>query len=68
MKQYAKVGEVINRALIAFREEVDQRVFPDEAHSPYVIEAAEARVAPVALRAPLSSYRGSEGAAAGRNG
>lgn len=40
-KQYAKVGEVINSALLEFKKEVTNGSFPSSAHSPYNISAAE---------------------------
>ena len=40
-KQYARVGEHINAALSEFRQDVEARRFPDDAHSPYGIDAAE---------------------------
>jgi len=36
-KQYARVGDAIGEALLAFRAEVEGRVFPDAKHSPYAI-------------------------------
>ncbi|KAH6779922.1 ketopantoate hydroxymethyltransferase 1 [Perilla frutescens var. hirtella] len=40
-KQYAHVGDVINKALSEYREEVTSGNFPSAAHSPYKIGAAE---------------------------
>ncbi|KAI4376858.1 hypothetical protein MLD38_014569 [Melastoma candidum] len=41
-KQYAQVGEVINKALLEYKEEVTNGSFPGPAHSPYKISASEA--------------------------
>ncbi|KAF5744397.1 hypothetical protein HS088_TW08G01002 [Tripterygium wilfordii] len=38
-KQYARVGEVINKALLEYKEEVTNGSFPGPAHSPYNIGA-----------------------------
>ncbi|XP_074279786.1 3-methyl-2-oxobutanoate hydroxymethyltransferase 1, mitochondrial-like [Silene latifolia] len=40
-KQYAHVGEVINKALSEYKEEVISGTFPSPAHSPYKISAPE---------------------------
>ncbi|GLT33969.1 hypothetical protein SLA2020_085190 [Shorea laevis] len=40
-KQYARVGDVINKALSEYKEEVTNGSFPGPAHSPYKISAAE---------------------------
>ncbi|KAF8068334.1 KPHMT2 [Scenedesmus sp. PABB004] len=40
-KRYAEVGESINRALVQYREEVVDGLFPGQAYSPYAIQAAE---------------------------
>lgn len=40
-KQYAHVGDVINKALLEYREEVTSGSFPSSAHSPYKIGAAD---------------------------
>lgn len=40
-KQYAQVGDVINKALLDYKEEVTNRSFPGPAHSPYKISAAD---------------------------
>lgn len=40
-KQFAHVGEVINKALVEYKEEVASGSFPGAAHSPYKISAAE---------------------------
>ncbi|KAL3622164.1 3-methyl-2-oxobutanoate hydroxymethyltransferase 1, mitochondrial [Castilleja foliolosa] len=40
-KQYARVGEVINKALLEYQEEVTNGSFPSPAHSPYKISAAD---------------------------
>ncbi|XP_028769235.1 3-methyl-2-oxobutanoate hydroxymethyltransferase 1, mitochondrial [Neltuma alba] len=37
-KQYACVGEVINNALLEYKEEVTNGSFPDPGHSPYKID------------------------------
>ncbi|XP_028787762.1 3-methyl-2-oxobutanoate hydroxymethyltransferase 2, mitochondrial-like [Neltuma alba] len=40
-KQYAHVGEVINKALVEYKEEVTNGSFPDLAHSPYKINETD---------------------------
>ncbi|KAL2892114.1 3-methyl-2-oxobutanoate hydroxymethyltransferase 1 mitochondrial [Bienertia sinuspersici] len=40
-KQYARVGDVINKALLELKDEVIKGTFPGPAHSPYKISAAE---------------------------
>ncbi|KDP36668.1 hypothetical protein JCGZ_07886 [Jatropha curcas] len=40
-KQYAQVGDVINKALLEYKEEVTNSSFPGPAHSPYKINAAD---------------------------
>ncbi|KAI9109899.1 hypothetical protein K1719_018940 [Acacia pycnantha] len=40
-KQYARVGEVINKALLEYKEEVTSSSFPGPAHSPYKINDAD---------------------------
>lgn len=40
-KQYAHVGDVINKALLEYQEEVTNGSFPSAAHSPYKISAAD---------------------------
>lgn len=40
-KQYAHVGDVINKALTEYKEEVTSGSFPGPAHSPYNINAAD---------------------------
>lgn len=40
-KQYAKVGEVINKALMDYKEEVSKNLFPGPSHSPYKITTSE---------------------------
>ncbi|KAL8534815.1 hypothetical protein ACS0TY_010740 [Phlomoides rotata] len=40
-KHYASVGDVINKALVQYREEVTNGSFPSSAHSPYKISAAD---------------------------
>lgn len=39
-KQYAHVGDVINEALLEYKEEVTNGSFPGPAHSPYTISAS----------------------------
>ncbi|XP_059651098.1 3-methyl-2-oxobutanoate hydroxymethyltransferase 1, mitochondrial-like [Cornus florida] len=41
VKQYAHVGEVINKALLEYKEEVINGSFPGPIHSPYKINAAD---------------------------
>ncbi|KAK7292730.1 hypothetical protein RJT34_15582 [Clitoria ternatea] len=41
-KQYAHVGDVINKALVEYKEEVTNGSFPDAKHSPYKISEADA--------------------------
>ncbi|KAK2999402.1 hypothetical protein RJ639_023167 [Escallonia herrerae] len=40
-KQYGQVGDVINKALLAYKEEVTNGSFPGPAHSPYKIGSAD---------------------------
>ncbi|KAH8489022.1 hypothetical protein H0E87_024603 [Populus deltoides] len=40
-KQYAHVGDVINKALVEYKEEVANGSFPGPAHSPYKINETE---------------------------
>ncbi|KAJ9188283.1 hypothetical protein P3X46_003654 [Hevea brasiliensis] len=40
-KQYARVGDVINKALLEYKEEVSNGSFPCPAYSPYKISAAD---------------------------
>ncbi|KAK3441653.1 hypothetical protein EUGRSUZ_B01984 [Eucalyptus grandis] len=40
-KQYAQVGDVINKALLEYKEEVTSGSFPGPAHSPYAISPAD---------------------------
>ncbi|EEF50592.1 3-methyl-2-oxobutanoate hydroxymethyltransferase 1, mitochondrial [Ricinus communis] len=40
-KQFARVGDVINKALLEYKEEVINGSFPGPAHSPYKISAAD---------------------------
>lgn len=40
-KQYAEVGDVINKALVEYKDEVTKGTFPGAAHSPYKISASE---------------------------
>ncbi|KAL2490320.1 3-methyl-2-oxobutanoate hydroxymethyltransferase 1 [Abeliophyllum distichum] len=40
-KQYAHVGDIINKALLEYKEEVTNGSFPSSAHSPYKIGATE---------------------------
>ncbi|XP_058754292.1 3-methyl-2-oxobutanoate hydroxymethyltransferase 1, mitochondrial-like [Vicia villosa] len=41
-KQYARVGDVINKALLEYKEDVTNGSFPDAKHSPYKISEADA--------------------------
>ncbi|MED6195125.1 3-methyl-2-oxobutanoate hydroxymethyltransferase 1, mitochondrial, variant 3 [Stylosanthes scabra] len=41
-KQYARIGDVINKALLEYKEEVTNGSFPDARHSPYKISEADA--------------------------
>ncbi|XP_050387657.1 3-methyl-2-oxobutanoate hydroxymethyltransferase 2, mitochondrial-like [Argentina anserina] len=40
-KQFAQVGDVINKALVNYKEEVTSGTFPGAAHSPYKINSVE---------------------------
>ncbi|XP_009784538.1 3-methyl-2-oxobutanoate hydroxymethyltransferase 1, mitochondrial-like [Nicotiana sylvestris] len=40
-KQFGQVGDVINKALLQYKEEVTNGSFPSSAHSPYKIGAAD---------------------------
>ncbi|XP_004308335.1 PREDICTED: 3-methyl-2-oxobutanoate hydroxymethyltransferase-like [Fragaria vesca subsp. vesca] len=40
-KQYAHVGDIINRALLEYKEEVNSGAFPGASQSPYKINAAD---------------------------
>lgn len=40
-KQYAQIGDVINKALLDYKEEVTKGSFPGPAHSPYKISTAD---------------------------
>ena len=40
-KQYAQVGEVINKALLEYKEEVSKHLFPGPSHSPYKISSSD---------------------------
>ncbi|KAH0715677.1 hypothetical protein KY284_008582 [Solanum tuberosum] len=40
-KQFGQVGDVINKALLEYKEEVTNGSFPGSAHSPYKIGAAD---------------------------
>lgn len=40
-KQFAHVGDVINKALSEYKEEVTNGSFPGPSHSPYKINAAD---------------------------
>lgn len=40
-KQFAQVGDVINKALVDYKEEVTSGTFPGAAHSPYKINPAD---------------------------
>lgn len=41
-KQYARVGDVINKALLEYKEDVTNGSFPDANHSPYKISETDA--------------------------
>lgn len=41
-KQYARVGDVINKALLEYKEDVMNGSFPDAQHSPYKISETDA--------------------------
>ena len=41
-KQYARVGDVINKALVEYKEEVKNGSFPGPLHSPYKISETDA--------------------------
>ncbi|GAU26494.1 hypothetical protein TSUD_361270, partial [Trifolium subterraneum] len=41
-KQYARVGDVINKALLDYKEDVINGSFPDAQHSPYKISETDA--------------------------
>lgn len=41
-KQYARVGDVINKGLLEYKEDVINGSFPDARHSPYKISEADA--------------------------
>ena len=41
-KQYARVGDVINKALLEYKEEVKNGSFPGPLHSPYKISETDA--------------------------
>ncbi|TKY63992.1 3-methyl-2-oxobutanoate hydroxymethyltransferase [Spatholobus suberectus] len=43
-KQYARVGDVINKALLEYKEDVINGSFPDARHSPYKISKTDADV------------------------
>ncbi|XP_068479050.1 3-methyl-2-oxobutanoate hydroxymethyltransferase 1, mitochondrial-like [Phaseolus vulgaris] len=43
-KQYARVGDVINKALLEYKEDVTNGSFPDARHSPYKISKTDADV------------------------
>lgn len=43
-KQYARVGDVINKALLEYKEDVINGSFPDAHHSPYKISKTDANV------------------------
>ncbi|XP_019082879.1 PREDICTED: 3-methyl-2-oxobutanoate hydroxymethyltransferase 2, mitochondrial-like isoform X2 [Camelina sativa] len=40
-KQYAQVGEVINKALLDYKEEVSEHLFPGPSYSPYKISSSD---------------------------
>ncbi|RYQ79098.1 hypothetical protein HN51_018825 [Arachis hypogaea] len=41
-KQYTRVGDIINKALLEYKEDVMNGSFPDGHHSPYKISEADA--------------------------
>lgn len=41
-KQYARAGDVINKALLEYKEDVTNGSFPDAHHSPYKISETDA--------------------------
>lgn len=43
-KQYGHVGDAINKALLEYREEVENKVFPSAPYSPYKMSAADVDV------------------------
>ncbi|KAK7389889.1 hypothetical protein VNO78_25185 [Psophocarpus tetragonolobus] len=43
-KQYARVGDIINKALLEYKKDVANGSFPDAQHSPYKISKADADV------------------------
>lgn len=40
-KQYGHVGDTINKALLEYKDEVENRVFPSSTHSPYKMNAGD---------------------------
>jgi 3-methyl-2-oxobutanoate hydroxymethyltransferase len=40
-KQYARVGDVINKALSEYKEEVQSKAFPGPSHTPYKISTKD---------------------------
>ncbi|KAJ4752477.1 3-methyl-2-oxobutanoate hydroxymethyltransferase [Rhynchospora pubera] len=40
-KQYARVGDVINKALLEYKQEVESKTFPGPSHTPYKITAKD---------------------------
>ncbi|MQL95992.1 hypothetical protein Taro_028667 [Colocasia esculenta] len=40
-KQYGKVGDVINKALSEYKQDVESKAFPSAAHTPYKINTAD---------------------------
>lgn len=40
-KQYARMGDMINKALMEYKDEVTKLSFPGGAHSPYKISVSE---------------------------
>ena len=42
-KQFARVGDVINKALLEYREEVTNGSFPGPVHSPYKIGGTDVK-------------------------
>lgn len=41
-KQFARVGDVINKALVDYKEEVTNGTFPGPSHTPYKINETDA--------------------------
>lgn len=43
-KQFGQVGTVINKALLEYKEEVKNKSFPDDSHTPYKISNVDVSV------------------------